>query len=804
MSGQNILEDDERIWRTAYAQLNLPLALIGPGGVIALCTRSWTAHANTYAAGDPDWMVGGNFLTALAATRYSPGANRDATAAYRGALEGAEQVHSIAFERGDSTPPLRYSLSFRRFCTDERVCVLVRLEYAVLVADGPARCESEVMDGLRALAAEHMDRAVMILDLGGQIEWVNPGFTRLMGYVLPEILGKTPEFLNGPRTQPAAQDLIARSLREGSEVDVEVLHYTKAGLPIWTRAHIRPIRNAAGTLEHFVALEVDITERKRATDRKAAEHELLSAIVNGVPHQIIWKDRNLVIRGCNLNYARMAGLDSPNEIIGRTVEELPLIAPHADRYNKLDREILATGKPALRLRETLRMADGEERVVMMNRMPLRFKDELVTGILVINEDVTDEERAAQKRREDDERWNLALELNTGIWDINLEANTVVGSQRWLEMLPDRGDWRLSYAPLPAELVYKDDLPQLLADWDALLNGTMPALTSALRLRIGGEYRHVRLRGRVVKRTSSGKTVRVVGTLADVHDAVLKQIQTHMQLANASKLESIGELAAGIAHEINTPAQYVGDNVRFLADSFDSILGCIDGINALAAACMESALSQGVFRKLASADMPYLSKEIPKAISQSLEGIERIAKIVGAMKEFSHPGQDRAPTDINHAIANTITVATNEWKYVATITTDFDSSLPLVPVVPGEFNQVILNIIVNAAHAIGEARVANGAHMGTIRVTTKHLTQWAEIRISDDGCGMPAHVQEKIFDPFFTTKPVGKGTGQGLAIAHNIVVKKHGGTILVTSEPGSGTAFTIRMPLSMEKLGEAAA
>jgi signal transduction histidine kinase len=277
----------------------------------------------------------------------------------------------------------------------------------------------------------------------------------------------------------------------------------------------------------------------------------------------------------------------------------------------------------------------------------------------------------------------------------------------------------------------------------------------------------------------------------------------MQAAHASKLESIGELAAGIAHEINTPTQYVGDNVRFLGDAFEGIQACF-GKLAAAIALDEAAPSSSMKALLEQADIVYLCEEIPKAIAQSLEGIQRIAKIVGAMKEFSHPGQERTPTDINHAIANTITVATNEWKYIAKMETDLDASLPAVPVVPGEFNQVILNIIVNAAHAIADARKGDSMHMGTIRITTRQVRGCAQIEISDDGCGMPEHVRQRIFDPFFTTKPVGKGTGQGLSISHNVIVKKHRGSITVHSEPGRGTTFTIRLPLELgERTDEAA-
>jgi two-component system, NtrC family, sensor kinase len=531
------------------------------------------------------------------------------------------------------------------------------------------------------------------------------------------------------------------------------------------------------------------------------ERELLNTIVNGIPHLIVWTDRDLILRGCNEQYALAAGLDSPGDIVGRTVEQLPSIAQHAARYNQIDHHIIKTGIPALRLRETQKFAGGEERVVMMNRMPLRLRDNSVGGILVISEDVTEDERAAQKMRENEERWTMALEVNdVGVWDFDVLAGTVVGSRRWTELLNQPPDWHPQGIPLPEALVHADDLPRFTASWDALLLGTLPALEAGIRLRVGENYRYMRLRGRVVRRNTAGQALRVIGTMVDIHAAMLKQ----MQAANANKLESIGQLAAGVAHEINTPTQYVGDNVRFLGDAFESVHRFIDELTTLMGANGDSIPSAEVRAVLTRADIPYLRDEIPKAITQSLDGIKRIAQIVGAMKEFSHPGQERTPTDINHAITNTITVATNEWKYLATIVKDFDPAMPLVPVIPGEFNQVILNIIVNAAHAIGDARPGEANRKGTIRISTRHSGQWAEVRIEDDGCGMPPDVQQKIFDPFFTTKPVGKGTGQGLSIAHNVIVTKHRGSISVSSEPGRGTAFTIRVPLKLEELAENAA
>jgi PAS domain S-box-containing protein len=281
---------------------------------------------------------------------------------------------------------------------------------------------------------------------------------------------------------------------------------------------------------------------------------------------------------------------------------------------------------------------------------------------------------------------------------------------------------------------------------------------------------------------------------DISDRLLLE----HELVQAQKLESIGHLAAGIAHEINTPVQFVGDNVRFLLDSFSDLAAVLDrhralAISAKAGTCPPD-LIEACETESRRADLDYLMEEIPKAIAQSTEGIERIATIVRAMKEFSHPGSDeKTCVDLNKAIESTVTVSRNEWKYVADLTTDLAPDLPLVPCLIGQFNQVILNMIVNASHAIADVVKGTGGK-GTITIGTSHVGDFVEVRISDTGMGIPESIRHKIFDPFFTTKEAGRGTGQGLAIARSVVVDKHGGTIAVDSEVGKGTTFLIRLPL----------
>jgi PAS domain S-box-containing protein len=273
-----------------------------------------------------------------------------------------------------------------------------------------------------------------------------------------------------------------------------------------------------------------------------------------------------------------------------------------------------------------------------------------------------------------------------------------------------------------------------------------------------------------------------------------------QLNQAQKLKSIGKLAAGIAHEINTPTQYVGDNVRFLQEAFEDMSRVLESygrmLSAVKAGNATSDLIDEIDHCLEDADLDYLAEEIPLAIEHTLDGVGRISKIVKAMKEFSHPGrEEKVPTDINKSIESTITVARNEWKYVAEMQTDLDASLPSVPCRPGEFNQVILNMIINAAHAIADVPKDRQAAPGTIRIATDRVDGHARITISDTGTGIPPEIQSRIFDPFFTTKEVGRGTGQGLAICFPVIVEKHGGTIEVESEVGKGTSFIITLPLN---------
>ncbi|MEW5725206.1 MAG: ATP-binding protein, partial [Thermodesulfobacteriota bacterium] len=291
----------------------------------------------------------------------------------------------------------------------------------------------------------------------------------------------------------------------------------------------------------------------------------------------------------------------------------------------------------------------------------------------------------------------------------------------------------------------------------------------------------------------------LGVITDITE--LKKLER--QLLQAHKLESIGGLAAGIAHEINTPMQYVGNNTKFLQDAFNDLFQMCGEYEELFEYAGRGLPAGEIARRAAaireSHDFDYLKEEIPLAVEQSLEGTSRVANIVQSMKRFAHPSLDQKTlTDINEAIESTITVSRNEWKYVADMVTDLDPALPPAPCVAGEFNQVILNIIINAAHAIAEVVGDGKGGKGRISISTRPVKKWVEIRISDTGTGIPAEVAPRIFDPFFTTKEVGRGTGQGLAIAYAVIVEKHKGSISFETEAGRGTTFIIRLPLESEQ------
>jgi len=370
---------------------------------------------------------------------------------------------------------------------------------------------------------------------------------------------------------------------------------------------------------------------------------------------------------------------------------------------------------------------------------------------------------------------------------------------------------------------------MLTGWDARINNFGARLDAALRS--GETFRYeddvVRKDGR---RTALGVTITPIfrrdGQLThavaiganitakredarkkqELQDQLVAEMKERervvLELQLAQKLESVGRLAAGVAHEINTPIQYVGDSVQFLRSAYEDLIRLIDAlqrtIESVAAGPVRDALQIELAELLEKYDVNFIRSEVPRAFERTFDGVERVTTIVKAMKEFAHPDtEEQSPADLNHAIETTLLVASNEYKYSARIHTDF-AALPPVMCNVGELNQVFLNLIVNAAHAINDA--GKDAETGEIRVSTSLDGDMAVINVRDNGCGIPEENISKLYDPFFTTKEVGRGTGQGLSIAHSILVEKHGGDISVSSQLGHGTEFVLRVPIHGRSAG----
>lgn len=368
-------------------------------------------------------------------------------------------------------------------------------------------------------------------------------------------------------------------------------------------------------------------------------------------------------------------------------------------------------------------------------------------------------------------WNHRMENLTGIPKQSALGHTGHGSRFYLNgtSLPALNTALLAHAPLP-----------VCDEYHPISHDSSSFVVEAFVKKTTGGGNHYWISAALLA-DSEGT---VIGAMESIRD-ITEQKKYAIQQSLSQKLESLGHLTASIAHEINTPLQYIGDNTRFVGQAFDYLLTC--GVfEALPVSC--PAGSHG--------DLHYYRNEVPLAISETLVGIERVCNLLSAMKSFCHPGNStNTQSDINQSIRDTVTISQNLWKNHAELILRLDPDLPMVWCNPAEINQALLNLLVNAADAVAEACSSNPRLTGLISIRTKEEPTGILIAIEDNGGGIPEHIKHRIFDPFFTTKEVGKGTGQGLSIARDIIVTRHHGTILADSEVNHGTTFSVRIPFA---------
>ena len=519
---------------------------------------------------------------------------------------------------------------------------------------------------------------------------------------------------------------------------------------------------------------------------------LLAAFLDSVPYRVYFKDiEGRVIKASTLQATRF-GLPDAQHLVGAT--DFELLAPeHAEVAFHTEQLIIASGEPRLRYEELEVFPDGRHAWVETSKVALRDATGQVIGTIGISHDITARKRAKELLAASEARQRkLLAALQEIVILLDPTGRITYASPavaRWLGYSPhELIGWSL------ADLSHPEDLTDLQCAFDS----SRPAASAFLPHRVrasDGSWRSLDSTFVQLDHDSSDAVVLIASR--DVTERLAlererEQLETERRVSQ--RLEAVGQLAAGIAHEINTPLQFVGDSVTFLNTAVDQLLLLIERYRE--AVFIDQAIPQAdrresIERAEENADVEYLLERIPVAFKRTVDGIERVRSIVQAMKRFSHTGPgEAAPADLNEAIETTLTVCRSEYKYVADVSF-CPGALPPVTCNIAEINQVFLNLIVNAAQAIDEQKRTEDR--GRIEIETWEDGTYATVRISDDGPGIPRELQDRIYDPFFTTKAVGKGTGQGLAIAL-AAVQRHGATLECVSAPGQGTTFTLRIPL----------
>ncbi len=671
-----------------------------------------------------------------------------------------------------------------------------------------SKARSELADEQRTLRriVENAPMGIALVDGRGRFTKVNPALCRMLRYPPAELEGMTFAELTHPDDRESSVRQFRADWQRGAGgSEIEKRYVARDGSILWALVTISSVVELESGHTFHVTQIQDITQRKRAEAELVQERQLIKAFLHTTSDQVYFKDlESRFIRISDSQAARF-GFDTAEEAIGKTDFDV-FSHEHAHEAFDDEQEIIRTGQPIVDVEERETFPNGGEAWVSTTKTPLRDEHGTIVGTFGISRDITARKAAEEAVRGAEQRWRALLansqELVMLVDAEGLFAYASPSIERWLGYDPDD-----LIGTTLTRLCHEDDARPF---GDALDAVRAQSAESRQPLTICHRVRHKDGRWHSLESTlvclMDDPAIRAV--LVDSRDVTervaLEQERERLELARrvSQRLEAVGQLSAGIAHEINTPMQYVGDSVTFLREAMNELLILMGMYHELLTTDELIGREERTRRMAAAeadADLEYLRDRIPSAFTRTVDGISRVTSIVQAMKSFAHPsGSEAMPSDLNDAIETTLEVCRNEYKYAAELELELEA-LPLVTCNVGEINQVLLNLVINAAHAI-EERVGGSGDRGTIRIATRVEGSDAVIEIADDGVGIPPELQERIYEPFFTTKEIGRGSGQGLALART-TMEQHSGSIECDSEPGRGSSFRLRLPLHEAAAGD---
>ncbi len=617
--------------------------------------------------------------------------------------------------------------------------------------------------------------SLLVVDRELKVSRINKETCSLLGYHESDLLGKPVRrlFAEAPATVETYFNAPGSAGAAGQPElrNIELSFLTAAGKLLPVSINLAQVKNKQGETIGVVAGAKDISTLKQTLRDAEQQRTFIENILDIIPGGLL-----------------VIGPDSGLIRHNRTFDQL--LQSWSGAYNLpadiLRRDILA------RLAEHLpQRRSGEFRLTSVRgdlTVEYHASDTAGDGTVsrvVFLHDVTERQRAEAARKlqstvlEQTSEGVIVTDTQTEIQFANLAAQTISGYSA-AELLGQKTSLFKSSA---------HDGAHYRRLWQTILAGNVWSGSLTNQAKDGSRFEVEATISPV--RNDRNRITHYVALWRDVRqERALQQ-----QLLQAQKLEAVGQLAAGVAHEINTPIQYIQNNLSFFKTSYQSLTILLDTIrNGLEQPELlhSRAWQRQVREQAESCDLEFLREEIPQGLDEALEGIDQVTRIVSAMKEFSHPGTaEKVPTDLNRLIESAVVVTRNEWKYVSELELQLAPDLPLLFCDPGSWSQILLNLIINSADAIKATETGNAP--GRIVIATRAGTDNIEVVVRDNGCGIEVEAKDRIFEPFYTTKDVGKGTGQGLAIVYDLVVNKHGGTIVCDSEPGRGSAFTIRVP-----------